>query len=80
LLIELENFLCKSSRVIERALEQSEKYDIMVDYGADENDMDTFGDDTTQILKQLHIFSDKKWTKYRAVTDIDLSPYYEVCG
>ncbi|KAF1777041.1 WD40 repeat, conserved site [Phytophthora cactorum] len=60
----MEAFLTKASRVIERALNTSSKYDIMIDYGADvEQD-------------SANVFADNQWSKHRAVTDVDVSPFY----
>lgn len=71
----MEAFLTKASRIIERALTSTTKYDIMIDYGATvENDL--LMEDAVESLKQQFTFADEKWTKHRAVTDIDLSPFY----
>ncbi|CAI5710764.1 unnamed protein product [Hyaloperonospora brassicae] len=71
----MEAFLNKASRVIERALSTSSKFDIMVDYGA-EVGQDKAVEEFTESLKQQHVFVDNKWSKHRAVTDVDVSPYY----
>ncbi|KAG6577893.1 Cytoplasmic dynein intermediate chain [Phytophthora cinnamomi] len=71
----MEAFLSKASRVIERALNTSSKYDIMIDYGADV-EQDSVVEDATESLKQQFIFADEKWSKHRAVTDVDVSPFY----
>ncbi|KAJ0411002.1 hypothetical protein ATCC90586_007156 [Pythium insidiosum] len=71
----LEAFIMKASRVIERALTTSSKYDIMVDYGATVED-DRLPEDVAQTLKPLFTFKDDQWTRYRAVTDVDVSPFY----
>ncbi|DAZ96092.1 TPA: hypothetical protein N0F65_000640 [Lagenidium giganteum] len=71
----MEAFLIKASRVIERALASTKKFDIMVDYGAMVEE-DSHADDTTEALKAQFAFKDDKWTKHRAVTDIDVSPFY----
>ncbi|GLE00557.1 hypothetical protein PINS_up009314 [Pythium insidiosum] len=71
----LEEFILKASRVIERALTTSSKYDIMIDYGATVED-DQLPDDVAQTLKPLFTFKDEQWTRYRAVTDVDVSPFY----
>ncbi|CEG40054.1 Cytoplasmic dynein intermediate chain [Plasmopara halstedii] len=71
----MEAFLLKSSRVIERALNTSTKFDIMVDYGADV-DLDSAVEEATESLKQQYVFTDPQWSKHRAVTDIDVSPFY----
>ncbi|KAE8970962.1 hypothetical protein PF011_g26215 [Phytophthora fragariae] len=71
----MEAFLSKASRVIERALNTSSKYDIMVDYGADV-EQDSAVEEATESLKQHFVFADEKWSKHRAVTDVDVSPFY----
>ncbi|KAG7382903.1 Cytoplasmic dynein 1 intermediate chain 2 [Phytophthora pseudosyringae] len=71
----MEAFLNKASRVIERALNTSSKYDIMIDYGADV-EQDSAVEDATESLKQQYVFVDDKWSKHRAVTDVDVSPFY----
>lgn len=71
----MEAFLNKASRVIERALTTSSKYDIMIDYGADV-EQDSAVEEATESLKQQFVFADEKWCKHRAVTDVDVSPFY----
>ncbi|OWZ09413.1 hypothetical protein PHMEG_00017890 [Phytophthora megakarya] len=71
----MEAFLNKTSRAIERALNTSTKYDIMIDYGAD-MEQDGAVEEATESLKQQFIFVDDKWSKHRAVTDVDVSPFY----
>jgi dynein intermediate chain len=71
----MDAFLSKASRVIERALNTSSKYDIMVDYGADvEHDSNV--EEATESLKHQLVLVDDKWSKHRAVTDVDVSPFY----
>ncbi|KAF1777052.1 WD40 repeat, conserved site [Phytophthora cactorum] len=71
----MEAFLTKASRVIERALNTSSKYDIMIDYGADV-EQDSAVEEATESLKQQNVFADNQWSKHRAVTDVDVSPFY----
>lgn len=71
----MEMFLNKASRVIERALNTSSKFDIMIDYGADV-EQDGAVEEATESLKQQHVFVDDKWSKHRAVTDVDVSTFY----
>ncbi|ETN03343.1 hypothetical protein PPTG_16370 [Phytophthora nicotianae INRA-310] len=71
----MEAFLTKASRVIERALNTSSKYDIMIDYGADV-EQDSAVEEATESLKQQYVFADSQWSKHRAVTDVDVSPFY----
>ncbi|PNS18150.1 hypothetical protein CAC42_3595 [Sphaceloma murrayae] len=73
-------FVERSSKVIERALE--EEYDVLADYalgmGAGEDD-----DDNTATkgrkgrrIKEILQFQDEKWTKRRMLSDLDFSPKY----
>jgi dynein intermediate chain, cytosolic len=71
----MEAFLLKASRVIERAMTSAIKYDIMVDYGATVEE-DIVTEEATETLKQLFTFRDDQWTRCRAVTDVDMSPFY----
>ncbi|CAI5726261.1 unnamed protein product [Peronospora destructor] len=71
----METFLNKASRVIERALNTSSKFDITIDYGKDV-EQDGAGEEAMESLKQQHVFVDDKWSKHRAVTDVDVSPFY----
>ncbi|ETV97233.1 hypothetical protein, variant [Aphanomyces invadans] len=75
---DLDSFLSKSGRVMERALIQASTFDVMKDYSADgtSDDNDMNGGSTSHALKLAHIYRDSKWTKGRAVTDIDVSPFY----
>ncbi|CAH0519870.1 unnamed protein product [Peronospora belbahrii] len=71
----METFLNKASRVIERALSTSSKFDIMIDYGEDV-EQDAAAEEAIESLKQQHVFVDDKWSNHRAVTDVDVSPFY----
>lgn len=71
----MDAFLSRASRVIERALNSSSKFDIMIDYGA-AVEQDTLMEEVTETLKQQFAFADDKWSKHRAVTDVDVSPFY----
>jgi dynein intermediate chain len=72
---DMDAFLLKASRVIERALNSSSKFDIMIDYGATV-EQDTLMEEVTESLKQQFAFTDDKWSKHRAVTDVDVSPFF----
>ncbi|ETV72212.1 hypothetical protein, variant 1 [Aphanomyces astaci] len=75
---DLDAFLGKSGRVMERALIQASSFDVMKDYSVDGADADDDGGAaaSSQALKLAHVYRDAKWTKGRAVTDIDVSPFY----
>jgi dynein intermediate chain len=74
----IQAFLEKTSRVIERALTSASKFDIMLDYGASVNESHSSREEGTVIksLKQQFVFRDQQWTSYRAVTDVDVSPFF----
>ncbi|KAF0718288.1 Aste57867_1785 [Aphanomyces stellatus] len=79
---DIDAFLNKSGRVMERALIQASSFDVMKDYSMDGDDDADGGaaDASSQALKLAHVYRDAKWTKGRAVTDIDVSPFYnEMC-
>lgn len=71
----MEAFLTRASLVIERALTSTSKYDIMIDYGA-AVEKDKHADETVEVMSEQFKFADSKWTAHRAVTDIDVSPFY----
>ncbi|OQR82407.1 cytoplasmic dynein intermediate chain [Achlya hypogyna] len=80
--IEMESFLIKSGNIVERALLQAGAFDVMRDYSQDDdvNMVDADHPLTSSKCKQLFTYRDAKWTKGRAVTDIDVSPFYnELC-
>jgi len=63
------DFLVDSSRIMERALGQGNKYDIMVDYTrADDQAKETDG------VSLQATFFDERWSSERAVTDICFHP------
>ncbi|KAK2749734.1 hypothetical protein FQN55_002970 [Onygenales sp. PD_40] len=74
------DFVEKSSKVIERALD--EEYDVLTDYalggvGADldEND-DYVGSKKRRGIEQQVQFFDERWSKKRTISDINFSPKY----
>ncbi|EQC30847.1 hypothetical protein SDRG_11329 [Saprolegnia diclina VS20] len=79
---EMESFLTKSGNIMERALLQAGAFDVMRDYSQDDDVsmVDVDHPMTASKCKQLFVYRDTKWTKGRAVTDIDISPFYnELC-
>ena len=75
-----EAFIQKSSKVIERALEQD--YDLLADYSLedrlDHQDEDDLEDPRS--LRQVTQFYDERWSRRRMVSDIDFSPKFpELC-
>ena len=69
-------FLERSTKVVERALDLDLEYDILADYGQGVN-----GDDDTQSgrrIKEVARFYDERWSKKRMISDLHFSP--KVCG
>ncbi|OQS07255.1 cytoplasmic dynein intermediate chain [Thraustotheca clavata] len=76
--VEMEAFLTKSGNIMERALIQAGAFDVMRDYSQDDDVsmVDVDHPMTASKCKQLFVYRDAKWTRSRAVTDIDISPFY----
>jgi dynein intermediate chain len=73
------DFVEKSSKVIERALD--EEYDILADYelggvNADDEEDDEYGNKRRGI-KEITQFYDERWSKKRTISDLSFSP--KVC-
>lgn len=78
---ELVEFVDKSSKVIERALDQ--EYDILVDYAqlgqdADEEDDDAgnTGGKGKRRVKEVIQYFNERWSKNRMISGIDFSPKF----
>ncbi|KAF4553527.1 WD domain-containing protein 6 [Elsinoe fawcettii] len=77
---EFLDFVERSSKVIERALE--EEYDVLADYamgvgaGEEEDEGGTTRGRRGRRIKEIMQFHDEKWTKRRMLSDIDFSPKY----
>lgn len=70
------DFLERSSKVVERALDLDLEYDILADYGQGVN-----GEEATQSgrrIKEVARFYDERWSKKRMISDLHFSP--KVCG
>lgn len=70
------DFVEKSSKVIERALD--EEYDILADYelggvNADDEEDDEYGNKRRGI-KEITQFYDERWSKKRTISDLSFSP------
>lgn len=70
------DFVEKSSKVIERALD--EEYDILADYelggvNADDEEDDEYGNKRRGI-KEIAQFYDERWSKKRTISDLSFSP------
>lgn len=79
---EFIDFLDKSTKVIERALDQ-ESYDILTDYalqGQDVDDEDEEGGNADgrgkHRVKEVAQFFDDRWSKKRMISGIDFSPKF----
>lgn len=69
----LQDFLHHTSRIVERALAASTRYDIMKDYALDEDSTTSSSGNKNEIHLQLKL-SDERWTKHRSVTHVSWSP------
>lgn len=72
------NFLERSSKVVERALDLDMEYDILADYGQGVN-----GDEGTQSgrrIKEVTRCYDERWSKKRMISDLHFSPKVRVCS
>ncbi|KAF3407210.1 Cytoplasmic dynein 1 intermediate chain 2 [Talaromyces pinophilus] len=72
------DFVEKSSKVIERALD--EEYDILADYelggvNADDEEDDEYGNKRRGI-KEITQFYDERWSKKRTISDLSFSPKF----
>lgn len=69
------DFLERSSKVVERALDLDMEYDILADYGqgVDEDEHSSSG----KRIKELARFYDERWSKKRMISDLHFSP--KVC-
>ncbi len=69
-----KDFIDKSSKVIERTLDES--YDVLVDYGIIEKE----NEDSTSLVRQVMQFYSPKWSHKRAITSLDWNPKFsELC-
>ena len=75
------DFLDKSTKVIERALD--EEYDILTDYANVEHDVDDADDESGNTggrgkrrVKEVAQFFDERWSKKRMISSIGFSPFH----
>lgn len=71
----MEDFLQKASRIIERALAQSYAFDVTIDY-SNSTGIENRNEETTEALTLQHTFIDTRWIRFRAVTAVDISPFF----
>ncbi|KAH7162959.1 WD40-repeat-containing domain protein [Dactylonectria estremocensis] len=79
---EFIDFLDKSTKVIERALDQ-ESYDILTDYALQGQDVDEEDEEVgnsngrgKRRVKEVTQFFDERWSKKRMISSIDFSPKF----
>lgn len=79
---EFVDFLDKSTKVIERALDQ-ETYDILTDYALQGQDIDDEDEESGNVggkgkhrVKEVAQFFDERWSKKRMISGIDFSPKF----
>ncbi|KAI3331897.1 cytoplasmic dynein-like protein 1 intermediate chain 2 [Xylariaceae sp. AK1471] len=80
---EFVDFVERSTKVIERALDVGNEYDILTDYSLQAHDIE---DEDEQIgntggkgrrrVKEVVQFYDERWSKKRMISSIDFSPKY----
>ncbi|CAM9925159.1 unnamed protein product [Scytosiphon promiscuus] len=68
------DFLRRSSRVLERALGEKEALDVLLDYAADEGD-GSRGDQGQRLNEAMTLHEDR-WCQERALTDLQWSPHH----
>ncbi|CAM9931666.1 unnamed protein product, partial [Laminaria digitata] len=68
-----QDFLKRSSRLLERALGEKEALDVLLDYAADEGD-NTRGDQGQRLNEAMTLHEDR-WCQERALTDLQWSPH-----
>lgn len=75
------DFVERSSKVIERALDQD--YDVLADYaldgleGLDDDEDEGYGSSRVKLgkkLRQVSQFYDERWSRKRMISDLDFSP------
>ncbi len=78
---EFMDFLEKSTKVIEKALDQ--EYDILTDYTLQAHDIDEEDEQNGNVggkgrrkVKELAQFYDERWSKKRMISSIDFSPRF----
>jgi dynein intermediate chain, cytosolic len=79
---EFRGFVDRSTKVIERALDQ--EYDILADYAldglvaVDDDDMGGAAGRKGRRVKEVAQFWDERWSKKRMISDLDFSPKVEL--
>ncbi|KAF2963117.1 hypothetical protein GQX73_g10451 [Xylaria multiplex] len=80
---EFVDFVERSTKVIERALDMGNEYDILTDYSLQAHDIEdedeqagNTGGKGRRRVKEIVQFYDNRWSKKRMVSSIDFSPKY----
>lgn len=80
---EFVDFVDRSTKVIERALDMGNEYDILTDYSLQAHDIEdedeqagNTGGKGRRRVKELVQFYDDRWSKKRMISSIDFSPKY----
>lgn len=80
---EFVDFVERSTKVIERALDMASEYDILTDYSLqaqniedDDEQAGNTGGKGRRRVKELVQFYDERWSKKRMISSIDFSPKY----
>ncbi|CBJ25912.1 putative: similar to cytoplasmic dynein intermediate chain [Ectocarpus siliculosus] len=69
-----QDFLRRSSRVLERALGEKEALDVLLDYAGDEGDSGR--GDQGQRLNEAMTLHEDRWCQERSLTDLQWSPHH----
>ncbi|KAI8629358.1 cytoplasmic dynein-like protein 1 intermediate chain 2 [Xylariaceae sp. FL1651] len=80
---EFVDFVERSTKVIERALDVGNEYDILTDYSLQAHDIEdedeqagNTGGKGRRRVKEIVQFYDERWSKKRMISSIDFSPKY----
>ncbi|KAI1133521.1 cytoplasmic dynein-like protein 1 intermediate chain 2 [Nemania abortiva] len=80
---EFVDFVDRSTKVIERALDMGNEYDILTDYSLQVHDVEdedeqagNTGGKGRRRVKEIVQFYDERWSKKRMISSIDFSPKY----
>ncbi|KAI1180586.1 cytoplasmic dynein-like protein 1 intermediate chain 2 [Nemania sp. FL0916] len=80
---EFVDFVERSTKVIERALDMGNEYDILTDYSLQAHDIEdedeqagNTGGKGRRRVKEVVQFYDERWSKKRMISSIDFSPKY----
>jgi len=69
------DFITRSSKIVERALYSTSKFDIAINYSEAEENLNTTSESLKEVSLQIKLF-DERWSKHRSVTDVGWSPKF----